>query len=284
MKNAFKYFDNTHIYHTNSKVMTQNELLKSTLFGSFNKIEADDSFMGSYKGVNFKIMETELNLDSRRWHSTCFKGVVVTFGLNKNTNGKTTITSKTDMNTKNNLPPQFYIFLLSIIPIAYLIIRMESLAFDLDLNFFSKFLCILALVMIIICTYIYFAFKNERKGINTNGKLIHLEDTIFSKQYKVYSEDEINARYLITPAFMERYLKLTTAFGTKKIKCAFIDKQVMFAISTRKDLFEFGSLYKPLTNINNIGFFRELISILNMIDYFKLDEKTIPSSDNLTNS
>lgn len=73
---------------------------------------------------------------------------------------------------------------------------------------------------------------------------------------------------------MERFLNLTTSFGTQKSKCAFFDNRIMFAISTRRNLFEFGSLYAPVTNLNNVGFFRELMSILDMIDYFKLDEKT----------
>ena len=47
----------------------------------------------------------------------------------------------------------------------------------------------------------------------------------------------------------------------------------MFAISSHKNLFEFGSLFKPLDDPKNIKFFNELFSVLDMIDYFKLDEK-----------
>jgi len=119
----------------------------------------------------------------------------------------------------------------------------------------------------------YWQKKNYSK-YNTAGKKIKLEDPLFGRKFTVYSEDDIEARYLVTPAFMERFLKLTTSFGTKNAKCAFFDNKVMFAISTRRDLFEFGSLFKSLENPNNIGFFNEIFSIFDMIDYFKLDEYT----------
>ncbi len=72
---------------------------------------------------------------------------------------------------------------------------------------------------------------------------------------------------------MERFLNLTTSFGAKNAKCAFYNNKVMFAISTHKNLFEFGSLFKSLNDSKNVEFFNELMSVLDMIDYFKLDEK-----------
>ena len=47
---------------------------------------------------------------------------------------------------------------------------------------------------------------------------------------------------------MERLNNLRTAFGTKKIKCAFFDDQIVFAISTNKDLFELGDFHRSLVN------------------------------------
>lgn len=72
---------------------------------------------------------------------------------------------------------------------------------------------------------------------------------------------------------MERFLNLTTTFGSNKAKCAFFDDKVMFAISSCNNLFEFGSLFKAIDASKNIGFFNEIFSILDMIDYFKLDKK-----------
>ena len=104
---------------------------------------------------------------------------------------------------------------------------------------------------------------------------IKLEDPMFNKRFKVFAYDQVEARYHITPGFMERFLKLQTAFGTNKAKCSFNDGNIMFAISTNKNLFELGGLFTPLTSPKTIQkFYKELFSILDMIEYFKFDENT----------
>lgn len=120
----------------------------------------------------------------------------------------------------------------------------------------------------------FFINKVQTKKFNTNNKRIKLEDINFRKRFNVYSEDEVEARYLISPAFMERFLNLTLSFGTKKAKCVFFENKIMFAISTRKNLFEQGNLFKPFSVNEGIKFFKEFTSILDIIEYFKLDEET----------
>ena len=74
---------------------------------------------------------------------------------------------------------------------------------------------------------------------------------------------------------MERLNNLRTTFGTKKIKCAFFDGKIVFAISTPKDLFELGDFHRSLLNKKKVKeFYDEIMAIYNMIDYFKLSEKT----------
>ena len=102
---------------------------------------------------------------------------------------------------------------------------------------------------------------------------VNLEDPVFEKKFNVYSSDQVEARYLITTAFMERFNNLNTAFGAKKAKCSFFDNTIMFAISTHKNLFEIGNLFMRLDDPNRITkFFNEIASILILVDYFKLDE------------
>ena len=103
---------------------------------------------------------------------------------------------------------------------------------------------------------------------------VKLEDLTFDKKFNVYTQDQIEARYLLTPAFMERLKSLETSFGTKNIKCSFFEDNIMFAISTNKDLFELGSLYKSLkSKISIEEFYNEIHSIQEMINHLKLDEK-----------
>ncbi len=81
----------------------------------------------------------------------------------------------------------------------------------------------------------------------TRGELIKLEDPEFEKAFAVYGDDQVEARYILTPALMERMLKLRAKTGGS-IYFAFVDSQVHVAISTSKNHFEpslFGSLLNP---------------------------------------
>ena len=44
--------------------------------------------------------------------------------------------------------------------------------------------------------------------LNIGGEKIRLEDPEFQKLFEVYCDDQITARYVLTPAFMERLKKL----------------------------------------------------------------------------
>ena len=103
-----------------------------------------------------------------------------------------------------------------------------------------------------------------------------LEDSDFNKKYIVTTEDQIEGRYLITTGFMDRFKNLQTAFGTKNIKCAFFDNKIMFALHTNKDFFELsGGLFHSLKHPKQVkSFYEETTAIYDIIDYFKLDEKT----------
>lgn len=103
-----------------------------------------------------------------------------------------------------------------------------------------------------------------------------LEDSDFNKKYIVTTEDQIEGRYLITTGFMDRFKNLQTAFGTKNIKCAFFDNKVMFALHTNKDFFELSEgLFHSLKHPKRVkSFYEETTAIYDIIDYFKLDEKT----------
>lgn len=59
------------------------------------------------------------------------------------------------------------------------------------------------------------------------GNLVKLEDPRFSQQFKVYSSDQVEARYLLTPRMMERLLDLKESLGS--IELSFIGSWVHIA-------------------------------------------------------
>lgn len=272
MSKVMKSFGN--IKHTLQKdIFSDKELTGTGLFSIFNQNSSDDSFVGTFSDVQFRISELLLEANAGKTCFTVFKGVVCAFDSNKNFKSKTIITTKKDLDTKNNIP--FAIFLFACTPLILIIFSgtsnsdiINTLQFTLP---YSLFFVILGIFIVLI--YQFF-LKRIDKNREVSQNKIKLEDIKFNRQFNVFSDDEIEARYLITTAFMERFLNLKTTFKSKNVKCAFINNQVFFALSTKKNLFEFGNLFKPLNNIENIEFFREFFSILDLIEYFKFNEKT----------
>lgn len=102
-----------------------------------------------------------------------------------------------------------------------------------------------------------------------------LESVEFEKKYDVFTTDEIEARYIITPAFMDRLKNIKFAFNVKDISCGFYNNNLFLAMPTKKDIFSIGSLYKPLNDEKQyFQMFEEILSIIKLIDHFKLNEKT----------
>ena len=101
-----------------------------------------------------------------------------------------------------------------------------------------------------------------------------LEDVQFEKKFDVFTNDEVEARYLITPTFMERLMGVQTAFHANKISCAFYGKYLLVGLNTNKDLFSICSLVKPMDDSQQyFQMYEEIASIIKLIDYFKLDQK-----------
>jgi len=105
-------------------------------------------------------------------------------------------------------------------------------------------------------------------------KQTKLEDVEFNKKYKVFTNDEVEARYLLTPTFMEKLKNVQVAFSADRVDCAFYDKYLLIALHTKKDLFSICSLIKPVDDAKQyFTMYEEIVSIIKLIDHFKLDQK-----------
>lgn len=103
---------------------------------------------------------------------------------------------------------------------------------------------------------------------------VELEDVDFHKKFKVFSTDQIESRYLLTTAFIERFKDIMKAFKTDRIYCSFYKDYVYIAPYTSKDLFSLAHLSKTLIDEEQYEvLFNEFASILALVDHFKLDKK-----------
>lgn len=76
---------------------------------------------------------------------------------------------------------------------------------------------------------------------------VGLEDPVFEKTWEVFGDDQVLARALLTPAFMEQLLALETAYAGKHLRCAFIDGDLVIALEG-EDRFEVGGMFANLEN------------------------------------
>jgi hypothetical protein len=81
-------------------------------------------------------------------------------------------------------------------------------------------------------------FARSLQKISTRkGKLIQLENPEFEKYFKVYADDPIESRYILSPALMERIVEFRKKSNIK-ISLSFIDSKIYMALPITKDLFE----------------------------------------------
>ena len=107
-----------------------------------------------------------------------------------------------------------------------------------------------------------------------NQEVVRLEDPKFDKLFNVYSNDQIEARYLLTTTFMERLIEVEKAFGSQKIECSFYKQSLVMAIHLKKDWFEPG----PITEIEDFqddskNLLTDINSIFNICDTLQMDSE-----------
>ena len=85
----------------------------------------------------------------------------------------------------------------------------------------------------------------------TGLQRVGLGDSRLEKAFEVYSNDQVEARYLIHPVFMERLLDLETRFKGEKLRCAFVEGDLLIVVEGG-DKFEVGTMFKHLDDIERV--------------------------------
>lgn len=118
------------------------------------------------------------------------------------------------------------------------------------------------------------AVGNFFKAFGKDGERITLEDPRFEDRFEVFGTDQIEARYLLTPAFMERLVELDDKYRRGKLKAAFVDNKLLLVIDDRDDRFEL-----HLVDAHPRATPGKLLSDLEIpcqiVDALKLDAKTV---------
>lgn len=120
----------------------------------------------------------------------------------------------------------------------------------------------------------------DKKIFNIFNKVVglqnvKLEDIRFEKYFEVYSDDQIEARYLLTAGFMERMLKLRDLYEGKSIQFSFNRNTLLLAIPTKQNMFEANSFFGSNLNKKKIDLvFDQFYTIFSIIKLLKLNQRT----------
>lgn len=117
-------------------------------------------------------------------------------------------------------------------------------------------------------------FLNAFGPAGAGGERVHLEDPRFEERFDVFSSDQVEARYLLTPAFMERLVRLADA-SDGPMQAAFDGNDLLLVIDGRRGYFAQPSPWKDLRQSDHIRAFVEDIAFIREIaKTLKLDAAT----------
>jgi len=98
-----------------------------------------------------------------------------------------------------------------------------------------------------------------------------LEDPDFEREFDAFGDDEVEARYILTPALMARILALKRPGG--QVALSFLNGQVHVALGVARDLFE-PSVFTRVSDARQVaGFLNDLRSILGIIEALNLNTR-----------
>lgn len=111
-------------------------------------------------------------------------------------------------------------------------------------------------------------------GFGHGLERVKLEDPRFESSYEVYASDQIEARYLLTPAFMERLLILEQRLGCR-VRLAFDRSSLLMSIELNRDAFNIGNLDAPLADRMRMeAIVNDLMMIFDVVDTLRLNVET----------
>lgn len=118
-----------------------------------------------------------------------------------------------------------------------------------------------------------FSFFKKIFGLNRKEKLVELADPTFSENFNCYSTDDIKARYILTPALMQRLNRFHEKYPDNRVALSFVDGQIFVAISYTKDLFE-PSYFKSIVNYSRLrNYFDDIRLVVEIVEDLNLNNR-----------
>ncbi len=276
MKKVLSFWGNFS-YHNSCSSSHPKNIKSSELFAYYNCEETDESFSGSYNGTSINVAEQELHIKGNKHDIYIFRGVLILLDFQKKYNRKTVVISKGRWwgFIKNN--PLFIITLsLLTVPLFFAgYIFLES-GLPSDWGYLYPLLIPFGAFLFVAIIYFIYRHYNPKKATQK----VVLEDLSFLRKWNVYTNNQIDARYILTPHFMEKIVEIKRLFHGHAVDFSFFGGKLLIAVHTNKDMFETTSLFRRATDYRPMAeVVEQLHSIFSVIDVIKA-QKNI-SSENI---
>lgn len=106
-------------------------------------------------------------------------------------------------------------------------------------------------------------FKKKSLGLNRAD----LVDPEFEKQFDVYTNDQVESRYLIHPVMIEKIKAIRTAYGAQGVMAGYLRDSLLILMQSSKNHFEPAGIEIPATEPSTlVSMKHEVEQVLNLID------------------
>ena len=110
------------------------------------------------------------------------------------------------------------------------------------------------------------------QSFSSRGELVKMDNSEFEREFTVYSDDQIEARYILSHALMQRILEYKKLVG-KNLYISFTRSHIYIAIGFNQKLFE-PKIYKKITSYDEVSFYFKVISLtVDIVKHLNLDRK-----------
>lgn len=96
----------------------------------------------------------------------------------------------------------------------------------------------------------------------------------FEKRYDVLSTDQVEARYVLDPAFMERFMEAEDLIRPRSMRASFKGREIVFAFHLGREAFRLPFLLLPVREKRVRETADLLVSVLRLIEVLKLNPYT----------
>lgn len=116
------------------------------------------------------------------------------------------------------------------------------------------------------------SFSHFFQSFSSHGELVKLDSPDFEKEFVVYSNDQIEARYILSHSLMQNILQYKKLIG-RNLSLSFVGSKIYIAIGFKQKLFE-PKIYKSIKSFDEVKIYFQILSLtVDLVNILKLNRR-----------